>query len=122
LVILLFVSPAFAAEEEVCFTVSAAKEMLVELEKGRIVTEQLETYKQMNVELEKQIVSLNNIIALQKQQLEMSQKMLDNYSALLKTQSDAYEKQIKESKPSFWEQAGKFLGAVGLGVLIGLAL
>jgi hypothetical protein len=121
--ILLLVSvPAVFAQEEVCFPVDTAKTMVVELEKSRIISEQVSLLQQKNDELERQIALMNEINVIQEKQIQTLKTATENYQNLIKAQGDAYEKQIKQSQPSIWSEIGKAAAFVGVGLLVGLLL
>jgi len=122
LVILLLVSVPVFAEEEICFPVDTAKNMVVELEKGRIIKEQVELLKQKNEELERQIKLLNEINTIQEKQIQTLKQATENYQDLLKAQSEAYEKQLKQAKPNIWREILEGAAFVGVGILVGLLL
>ena len=106
----------------VCFTEDDTKKIVVDLENSNDYREQVEILKEANVELEKQIISLKEINKLQQEQLEISKQTIESYQKLLKTQKEAYEKEIENNKPNIWEKIFVGVGAAGIGVLIGLLL
>lgn len=106
----------------VCFTEDDTKKMVVDLENSNDYREQVEILKEANAELEKQIISLKEINKLQQEQLEISKQTIESYQKLLKTQKEAYEKEIENNKPNIWEKIFVGVGAAGIGVLIGLLL
>jgi len=84
--------------------------------------EQVRLLKDANSELEKQIVSLKEINKLQQEQLEISKRTVESYKELVKTQREAYETEIKNTKPSIWKQIITGISGLGIGILIGLVL
>ncbi len=106
----------------VCFTEEDTKKIVVELENSADYQEQVSLLKDANSELEKQIVSLKEINKLQQEQLEISKRTIESYKELIKTQREAYETEIKNTKPSIWKQIITGISGLGIGVLIGLIL
>lgn len=106
----------------VCFTEEDTKKIVVELENSADYQEQVSLLKDANSELEKQIVSLKEINKLQQEQLEISKRTIESYKELIKTQREAYETEIKNTKPSIWKQIITGISGLGIGILIGLVL
>lgn len=111
---LVFCSYSYA-EESICFDESTASRMIVHIEKVSNLEEQIELYKEGNKELEYQVRLLKEVNGLRKEQVDQLQN-------LVKLQKDSYEAIIKESKPSFIRNLFNTIGAMGIGVLIGLCL
>lgn len=118
--ILLFANFSFA--EEICFTEENAAKIVVELEKANIMKEQVQALKDQNIELVKQIKLMKEIVDLQQQQLDMSKQTIQTLQDTVKAQGEAYEKQLKMSKPNIWYQITEYAGILGVGILIGLLL
>lgn len=116
----LFVSVASA--EEVCFSDPDAKAIVVELEKGRNLKEQVELYKKANTELEQQVKLMKEISALQKEQIAVGDKAIKQYQDIITYQGNAYEQVIKESKPNPLKQFMDSVGLIGIGILAGFLL
>jgi uncharacterized membrane protein (DUF106 family) len=106
----------------VCFTEDDAKKIVVDLENVNDYKEQVELLKEANAELEKQIISLKEINKLQQEQLEITKQTIESYKNLLKTQKEAYEKEIENNKPSIWGKIFAGIGGLGIGILVGLLL
>jgi len=106
----------------VCFTEEDAKKIVVELENSADYQEQIELLKDANVELEKQISFLKDINKLQQEQLTISKQTIESYKELIKSQREAYETEIKNTKPSIWKQIITGISGLGIGILIGLIL
>lgn len=123
IVFLLMPSLAFAeTEADVCFFESTAKEIVVEVEKCRILKEQNELYKQGTLELEKQLELLNKLIEAKDAQIKILQETGTKYQELLQQQKESCDKLVAESKPGFLKVLLQALGFIGLGVLLGIAL
>ncbi len=118
--ILLFANVSFA--EEVCLSEENAAKIVVELERANIMKEELQVLKDQNAELYKQVKLMKEIVELQNQQLEASKKTVEVLQDTIKAQGEAYEKQLKQSKPNMMYQILEWAGFIGVGILIGLAL
>jgi hypothetical protein len=106
----------------VCYEEETGKQMILQLENSIDYRKQVDLYKQGNIELEKQNTLLKESNKLQNEQLDVSKRTIESYKELLKVQKDAYEEQIKNTKPSIWSKIGAALGVIGIGVLVGLLL
>ncbi len=106
---------SFAYSQSVCFDELTAGRLVVQVEQTQNLREQIELYKQANDELIIQIKLLKEINNLKDEQIN---KQKD----LLKIQKDTYEGIIKESKPSLLKNIFNTIGAIGIGVLVGLSL
>jgi len=122
LVIPLFASPVFAVDEEICFTPDTTGQIVVEIEKCRLIQQEVELLRQKNDELERQIALYKEMNVIQEQQIQTLKKTTETYVDLLKTQGEAYEKQIKQAKPNILNEIMKGTAFVGLGLLVGLLL
>ncbi len=107
---------------DICFSENDAKQMLVQLESVADYKEQIELMKSANQELLKQIELLKQVNKLQVDQLTTYKKTIDAYDALLKSQKNAYEKQIENERPSIFGKIFAGVGGIGAGILIGLIL
>jgi hypothetical protein len=126
LVILLLSSSIAIAQDKtstnICFDEETAKRMIVELEQGRILKEQLkvsediiQTYKEREQYWKDYVKGQDEIIKIQ-------QRTIDQYKQLVKTQEEMYEKQLKDAKPTFWQKVGEVSSYVAIGVIVGVAL
>ena len=75
--------------------------------------------EKLNDELKVQIESLNQIIALQKEQINILNSANTSYQDLIQIQKEGYEKEIKNARPSILQEILKGAGYIGLGILIG---
>lgn len=96
--------------------------MVVEIEKCRLIQQEVDLLKQKNDELERQIVLLKEINTIQEKQIQTLKKATETYQDLLKTQGEAYEKQLKQAKPDIWQEITRAAAFVGVGLLLGLLL
>lgn len=123
--IVLFVSLAFPSigrAGEVCFSGEDAQRMVVDLEKGRNLQEQVELYRKATAELEQQIALLKEIDSLRKQQIEAGQTAIRQMQEIVSLQGKAYEEALQASRPSFLKKAIDALGLIGIGILAGALL
>ncbi len=105
----------FAYSQSVCFDELTAGRLVVQVEQTQNLKEQIELYKQANAELETQIKLLKEINNLKEEQISKQKDLLN-------VQKITYEGIIKENKPNVLRQIFNTIGAMGIGVLIGLAL
>ncbi len=106
----------------ICFSEQDAGKMVVDLEKYQKQSEIVKLLKEENKELEIKIDNLNKIIKSQDEIIKKSNETIANLQKLLDTQKEAYEKQIKESKPSIWSYIGTAIGSLAVGLCIGLLI
>jgi len=106
-------------EPIICFTEKTASRMVVEIEKCRITTKQIELLAKENEELRKQVEYLKTIIELQKKELEMSKQTIENLRKIIDYQSEAYKKLHRESILDKVKENSLFLS---VGILIGVAV
>jgi len=95
----------------VCFSESTAKEMVVEIEKCRIIYQQVLLLREANAELEKQTEYLTKIVQAKEEEVAACNEVMKKQEEI-----------AKENEPSFWGRVLSSLGFVGVGVLIGLLL
>ncbi len=118
IIILVFYSLSFAVED-MCFDKDTSSKMVVELEKGRLNENILKLQDESIKLLEMQKQQLLEINKLKDEQINVLKETNERYKDLLKTQSEVYEKIIKENKPSIIQDFIKSLGFVGVGILLG---
>lgn len=122
MVILLFSSSFLYAEENICYKPEVASKIVVDLQKANITNQELIATQKLNDELKVQIESLNQIIVLQKEQINILDSGMSSYKDLLKIQKEGYEKEIKNAKPKLLDTILKSIGLVGAGIVIGALL
>jgi len=118
--IFLLILPVLGRCEDICMDEKNASAIVVEIEKCRIMEQELGLLKDSNIELQKQIDLLKQIIELKNQQIEVGDKTIKQYSDLLKQQEEVYKEIIKNSKSSFFEKIKDAFSYVGIGILIGV--
>lgn len=123
--IVLFASlafPSFGRAGEVCFSGEDAQRMVVDLETGRNLQEQVDLYRKTTAELEGQIALLKEIDSLRKQQIEAGQTAIRQMQEIVSLQGKAYEEAVKASRPSLLKKVIDALGFIGIGILAGALL
>lgn len=122
LAILFCPQPGRADEDTspVCFLEVDASRMVVELEQGRLRQEQVTQYAMALQELEKQVGLLKEAMVLQSEQLEIARKTVQAYQQLLEVERQTCKAQVDAAKPSMIKTLFGTLGAVGIGVLLGI--
>ena len=125
ILLLLVLSYAFCEAGEIrgsrpiiCFTEKTASKMVVEIERCRITTRQVELLAKENEELRKQVEYLKTIIELQKKELETSRQTIENLRKVIDYQSEVYKKLHRESILDKVKENSLFLS---IGILIGVA-
>lgn len=114
----LFAFSAFA--EDVCFDENTAGQIVVELEKSRIIEQENTLLEQGNQELEKQLGLLKQIIELKDKQLQVEDQALTRYADLIKQQQQICDEEIRRAKPSFFEKVGNIATGAIVGIIIGM--
>jgi uncharacterized protein YlxW (UPF0749 family) len=114
--------PISSPAATVSFSEEVANKMVVELEQGRLIQEELDATRAMNVELQKQVALLKEVNKLQEEQIQTLQRAIEQYQKLLKEQGIAYEAALKNAKPNFWSTMMEYAVCVGIGVLCGLLI
>ncbi len=122
--VILLASPVYAQtkQPDVCFAPEVAAQIVVDLERAKILQQQVESLEKQNAELEKQIGLLKQITVLQKEQVDISRQTIEDYKKLMKDKDELCEQKIKDAKPSLWGtvvQNGIF---TAIGVVIGVLL
>lgn len=103
--------------EEICFSAENGAAMVKEIEDCRVQSEIVRTLKEENVELQKKIENLEKISAMQDAQLATANETIEKMKEIQENQKQAYEKQIKEMKPSFWSYLKTSVGGAIIGGL-----
>jgi hypothetical protein len=122
LFLLVFCGNVYSADTDVCFDPPTAGNMVVELEKARIMEKENILLREGNNELERQIGLLKQVTELKDKQIDVLEKTNKEYEDLLKTQKDLYSEMLKHAKPSIFSQLRDALGFVGIGALLMLVL
>lgn len=122
MVILLFSCSCLYAEDIICYKPEVASKIVVDLQKANFTNQELIATQKLNDELKVQIESLNQIITLQKEQINILDSGMSSYKDLLKIQKEGYEKEIKAAKPSLLDTLLKSAGLLGAGIIIGALL
>jgi len=97
--------------DNVTVSEESGKQIVVDLEKGKVCEEKLNACNEITAELEGQKETLTDIVALKDDQIRADE-------AIITDQKEA----IKESKPSIWDSVIKVLGGIGIGALLVLIL
>lgn len=118
----LLASISFAEEKDICFPYKTADQIVQDLEKAKIDQEQLKLMDQAISKLNEQIKLLNEKSSIQKQQLDDANKTIETLKEASKLQEKVCEEKIANAKTPWYKQMFYGLGAVGLGVLVGLLL
>lgn len=104
-------------QEEICFSASDGSQMVKEIEDCRSQIQYIELLKQENIELQKKAETLEAISKHQEAQLAVANETIEKLKEIQETQKEAYEKQIKETKPSLWQNLKTGVGGAVIGGL-----
>jgi hypothetical protein len=97
--------------EEICLSEESGKQIVVDLEKGKVCEEKLAVCNEITEELAGQKDTLVDIVALKDDQIKADE-------AIIEDQKQA----IEENKPSVMDGVIKVLGGIGIGALLVLIL
>lgn len=116
----LFPSSSFA---QICFDDATASRMVVELERAKIMEQQLSTQSSGNLELQNQIDILKTTINLYQEQITVYKNMQEMNQKMSEMKDKACTEQIKAATPTFFDNMQKYLTGVGVGgILAGIAI
>ena len=122
MILFFFLMPSIGHCEDICLSENSAKQVVVDVEKGKVCEDQVAVLQEENAELEKQIQLLRDVNDLQKERIKIADETIVKYQGLLKVQEETYDALLKAQKPGFFESLGKALGFVGIGALAALVL
>lgn len=93
--------------ENVTVTEESGKQIVVDLEKGKVCDEKLEACEQINIELETQKSDLQVISQKKDEQIKADEAIIEDQ-----------KKVIEDNKPSIWDDVLKVLGGMGIASLL----
>jgi len=99
------------AEDKVCFGVSDASNMVVELEQKRVLDQEIKEYKELTQNLKAQNEALAKQNSLLREQVELQQTIANNYK-------NAYDECISHKKSSIGDKIQYFIMGTGLGIAL----
>ena len=121
--VILLASPAYAQKEpDVCFPPEVAAQIVVDLERAKIMQQQVAILEKQNSELEKQIDLLKQINTLQKERSDVAMQTVEDYKKLMKDKDELCEQKIKDATPTLTQTIVRTSIIAGIGVLIGALL
>jgi hypothetical protein len=112
--------PVSSYGEDICFDETTAGQIVVELEKSKIIEQENALLEQGSQELERQVGLLKQIIELKDKQLQVEDQALTRYVDLIKQQQQICDEEIKRAKPSFFEKVGNIATGAIIGIIIGI--
>jgi preprotein translocase subunit Sss1 len=105
-------------KELVCFDVAESKQLLMTVEKVKLLEEQAKGYEDIIKNREDVIKEMDAKMKVMDEKFRVCEKTVDELKQAVED-----ERQImKAVKPSMWQEIMKFLGAIGVGIGIGLLL
>ena len=118
--ILLIVAPAHA---DVGFTDEESAVIVVTLEDNEARKVIIESLKEENLELNKKIENLIEINKLQTIRISQLEQTVNSLERTIEVQAEAYEKKIKDQKPSLfdklgWGASGSVIGFLACAILL----
>lgn len=122
LAILLILKTGAIAEDGICFADGTSGQIVVELEKGRIMVEAYQMLEDSNVELQNQLRIHEDLLAAEQEKARVYEETIRTYDKAITSQRQACEQAIREARPSFFRQVINNFGFIGIGVLVGLLL
>lgn len=120
--LVLIPSNSRAELKTICFYEDDAAEIVVQLENYDKQIELVIALKAENEELAGKTESLARLNDIQEKQLQDADNAVKKLNGVIETHKDAYEKQIKEITPGFFQKMFTALSGVGIGILIGVLL
>jgi pyruvate-formate lyase-activating enzyme len=114
--------PSLLRAEDVCVSEESAKRVVVDIEKGKVNEEQIVTLKAYNLELEKQVSLMKEVVKLKDDQIKKNEEMIEQQKKLMEYQAQACEERVKNAKPGIFDGLIKIIGGVGIGVIVAVLL
>jgi hypothetical protein len=111
-----------AHAEDICVSEDSAKRLVVDLQEGQVNKETVAELKGLNAEMQKQVDILEATVALKDEEIKKDAEHIADQKQLMTYQDEACAEKVKNAKPGFFDTALRILGAVGVGILIGLLL
>jgi prophage DNA circulation protein len=99
------------AEDKICFSVSDASNMVVELEQKRVLEQEIREYQELTKNLKDQNEVLTKQNSLLKEQVELQRTIANNYK-------NAYEECVNHKKTSFGDKIQYLFMGAGLGIAL----
>jgi hypothetical protein len=115
-------SAGLVRAEDVCISEDSAKRIVVDLQEGQVNKETVVELKGLNAEMEKQVDILDATITLKDEQIKKDAEHIADQKQIMVYQDEACAEKVKNAKPGFFDTALRILGAVGIGIVIGLLL
>jgi hypothetical protein len=123
LAILLLLWPLNSFAQGVAFDDATAGQIVVALEKAKITEQQLSLEAESNAELREQVDILKGTIKLMEDQIVVYRNLAEMNKQMSEAKDKACQEAIKAAKPTFWENAQKYLVGIGIGgILAGVAI
>jgi predicted transcriptional regulator len=123
---ILLASPVYAqqtvSQPDVCFSADVASQIVVDLERAKIMQQQVDILEKQNVQLEKQIDLLKQISSLQRERSDVAMQTVEEYKKLMKDKDELCEQKIKDAKPTLVQTVVQTSLLVAIGVALGALL
>ncbi len=115
-------SLAQGVEDKMCFPLSDAKKMSVELQKGRVDAELIATHEKEIDNQQKVIETLNKKIAVLEETNAKYERLVKEHEKLKDNMEADWKARVAEAKPKLSTLILGALGTFATGLLIGLLL
>jgi len=120
--VLILGSVSISYSADICFPESDVKKMVVELEKGRITSQELLLQVDKNLELQNQIKIVTEKYNVCDETSKKQDKALKDYDELIKAKDKACDEKVDAAKPGFWKTIGSAMLVLLGGIIIGLLI
>lgn len=104
--------PIISHSQDICFSQDDGKKLVMELERGRLIEQNLILIEEQNKELMKQTEILKEQNKIYQEQFQAAYELIKKNEELYKLKTDALENDLKEAQKPRW---GSLFGTYGLG-------
>jgi hypothetical protein len=120
----IYAAPPVTIDEkaQICYEVNDAKNMIVELEKGRITNDLLEAIKGESAKKSEIIADQKEKIIQCEDKVKLSAVTIADQTNLLNEAEKICDQRVKEAKPTLQSEILKVLGGIVVGIIIALLL
>ena len=99
---------AIASAEDICFQEVDASRLVVELEQGRICTEELNIAQQAMAYQEEQMHTFQSALSECDLQVKSDTQVISKLNAEIEKERKEYKEIIEAQKPTFWQRVENF--------------
>lgn len=106
-------------DNSVCFTAKDAKRLVVELERGRILTQNIKLLEKSNTELLKQTELLKEQLRIQEEKFQAAENLIKANEEIYNKKLEALQEELDEAKKPRWKS---IFASAGVGALLTLVV